>query len=205
MLLQILIPTFNRVDLLVNHLNVILAGITQYNLQKKISLIIIDNKSTDNTVPKVEKLILKAKKQNVRISLHKNQKNIGVSRSYCKLISLSTAEYIWIQSDDDIYYKSSFYDVVKAIESSKPDMILIPTSIQDMSNIKNLELGGHSCLEHLSDRSIKSVDKCLGFFGSVISKNNIMSKSVSICENENIRIDNNYLCKIICYFLFSII
>ena len=63
MLLQILVPTFNRVDLLVNHLNVILAGITQYNLQKKISLIIIDNKSTDNTVPKVEKLILKAKKQ----------------------------------------------------------------------------------------------------------------------------------------------
>ena len=174
LLLQILIPTFNRVNLLIKHLEIIGNSIAEHDLQEIVSIIILDNNSTDTTYKDIKKVADNFKKIKVKVSLFSNSRNIGVSKSYCKLVNLSNAEYVWIQSDDDKYNKSSVLEITNTIKLNSPDMLLVPTSKEDALNIINVESGGKTSLENLPSKSIKAIDKCLGFFGSVVCKQSIV-------------------------------
>jgi glycosyltransferase involved in cell wall biosynthesis len=88
---SILIPTYNRRDMLKEAVASVLAqGYTDYEI------IIVDNCSTDDTEAVVIAL------GDNRIKYHKNAHNIGAVHNYNKALRMAIGKYIYLFSDDDI-------------------------------------------------------------------------------------------------------
>lgn len=99
-LLTIVIPTYNRANLLVKCINSIY---TQIENLTDIDFIILDNCSTDNTKKIVSEYI-----KDKNIIYIKNEKNIGPDLNFLKALQISNSKYIHIISDDDYMMKNSF-------------------------------------------------------------------------------------------------
>jgi glycosyltransferase involved in cell wall biosynthesis len=82
---------------------------------------ILDNCSSDDT----RDVALKCSEAFVDLHVITHRINIGGNPNYLKAIELSSSEYTWILCDDDYQDFSGCYDVVKAIESNKFDLIAI--------------------------------------------------------------------------------
>ena len=74
-------------------------------------LIIVDDNSTDNTV----EIILELAKEDSRIALHANDRNMGVVRSFEKGIILSTGELIALSDQDDIWLPNHLNVLIESI------------------------------------------------------------------------------------------
>ena len=92
MLLNILIPTYNRV----NDLNQNLNDLTNWILEKKLfdrcSILVSDNNSIDNTPSIVNKFISKYLKK-IRIIYYRNKINIGLEPNMVSVLSKADARY----------------------------------------------------------------------------------------------------------------
>ena len=95
MLLSICIPTYNRLECLINCLNSILISNQQKNLDFEIC--ISDNNSNGN----VDEIINNFKKK-LNINFNKNSENIGHGRNFLKAVSMARGEYVWTLGNDDL-------------------------------------------------------------------------------------------------------
>ncbi len=95
MLLSICIPTYNRLECLINCLNSILISNQQKNLDFEIC--ISDNNSNGN----VDEIINNFKKK-LNINFNKNSENIGHGRNFFKAVSMARGEYVWTLGNDDL-------------------------------------------------------------------------------------------------------
>lgn len=122
-LLTVIIPTYNRAK----KLNKTLKKLVN-NKNSKISFLILNNNSTDDTL----KVINKIKLQDKRIKVINNKKNIGISRSLKKGLKKFNTPFCTIVSDDDIIFGNYLNYVIEIFNSYKS------------VNIVHHELGSYS-------------------------------------------------------------
>lgn len=90
---SILIPVYNRENLIEDTIKSAIA-----QTYKNIEIIVVDNKSTDNTWNLLQQLSL----QDKRIKIFQNEKNIGPVRNWKRCIDEATGEYGKIVWSDDL-------------------------------------------------------------------------------------------------------
>jgi abequosyltransferase len=108
-LLTIAIPTYNRAL----SLDETLQSITQQiDDRKDIEIVISDNASTDATYEIVQKYLT----QFSQIKYYKNEINKGIDYNIYKAAALSTGEYVYFLSDDDIMLPNSLNKMLSLIQ-----------------------------------------------------------------------------------------
>src|SRR5450759_4523896 len=95
-LLTITIPTFNRCD----RLDLLLESIANQfaPIEKDVSVIVLDNQSSDGTPACCEKWARRIE----RLGYIRNSENIGMSRNIIKCFDITNSTYSWTIGDDDI-------------------------------------------------------------------------------------------------------
>ncbi|MBB3696335.1 glycosyltransferase [Flammeovirga yaeyamensis] len=117
MLLDILIPTYNRSQELKNNLIYLIDEIITNNLNQDIRIHISDNCSSDNTEVVVKTIINSNK--DVNIFYYRNSENIGLERNVVSVLSKATSEYIVWLGDDDILDKGYLKFCVDELQFNK--------------------------------------------------------------------------------------
>ncbi|NME68167.1 glycosyltransferase family 2 protein [Flammeovirga aprica] len=122
MLLDILIPTFNRGEDLLFNLNLLSDYISKIEHSNEIQIIISDNCSDDNT----EQLVSTFKHNNPSLSIQyfRNSENIGLERNAVEVLSKSSAEYIMWLGDDDYLPNGYLAFILKHIRDEELGFIL---------------------------------------------------------------------------------
>ena len=109
---SVLIPTYNRSDLLPRAIESILN-----QTFADFELIIVDDGSVDNTVQILRKYI----RQDDRIRVYFNHQNKGIGYSRNRLIDLSRAPYLAIMDSDDFSFPNRLQDEVDYLQK-RPDV-----------------------------------------------------------------------------------
>ena len=101
---------------------------------KDIEVIIVDDKSKDNSVKVVKQLI----KRDPRISLYQNEETKGTLFSKSKGVSLSKAKYILVSDQDDLYtQEDAFSSMYYALEKNNLDILGFASLFSLTTNLRN--------------------------------------------------------------------
>lgn len=134
MKIAICIPTYNRVNNLVNCLKSILHAKSVSNIRFEIC--ISDNNSTDGT----ENAVRDAQK-NLEIKYHKNKSNLGYARNFIKAVSLAESDFIWLIGDDDLLMPDAISRLINLIDSNpRVDFFYVNSYLLEAKFFKNVEI-----------------------------------------------------------------
>ncbi len=117
MKLTIAIPTYNRVEYLIQCLESILSQITD-----EVEVIVSDNCSEDST----EEIIKKQYFNQVKYYRHKQ--NVGMDLNFLNCLEKASGDYILIMSDDDIMIEGTVDKIIKVIDNDSPDFLMLNSS-----------------------------------------------------------------------------
>lgn len=122
LLLEILIPTFNRASDLKKNLNLLSKQILFDGLNNKISISISDNCSEDDS----QQIIQDFQKLHPEISLNynRNSSNIGLEPNVLQLLKNARAPYLLWLGDDDYLAEGYLKFVIEKIKDEKIGIIL---------------------------------------------------------------------------------
>ncbi len=81
-------------------------------------VIIIDDRSNDNTVEIINEL------NDKRIFIHVNEKNLGAIKSFEKAISFATGDILFLCDQDDLWEDNKVEVVLKAFKEESADLVL---------------------------------------------------------------------------------
>ena len=138
MILSIGIPTYNRARMLEDSLNNVASQITE-DLVSKVSIVVSDNSSTDNTSVIVNKV--KQKYSDVEIIYHKHETNLGYDKNVNSLFSLSLSDYVMPLGDDDGLEDNAIKKIVKHLEEQKNvSVFYISNNFYDSDLRKKIEI-----------------------------------------------------------------
>lgn len=113
-LLTIAIPTFNRVHLLRQTIEVLLT-----QLQDGVELLVCDNCSTDGT-----EAYLRTFKGTLRH--HRHLENIGADRNFLSCLTEANGQYVWLLCDDDLPASNAVAEILKARkQGDEPGLIYL--------------------------------------------------------------------------------
>lgn len=139
MLIDLLIPTYNRSKDLIYNLQLIQQELVQYHLLDSIRVIISDNCSPDDSQAAVESF-LQQKEANFIVEYHRTKENIGLEKNAVHVLSKATSPFIMFLGDDDYLdtgYLAYCIDKIKTIK----DLGCIITGIVQIDN--DLKVIGH--------------------------------------------------------------
>ncbi len=108
-LLTICIPTYNRCNLLKQHLNNVLMQLNTFE-SDDVEVVVSVNPSGDGTEEMLSSFLNCSK---LRINI--NSSNIGGTNNIIKLFTISNSRYVWIAADDDILIDGIIKKVVIAL------------------------------------------------------------------------------------------
>lgn len=115
-MLTILVPSFNRINILLKNIEMICDQIKSNNLIDRIKIIISDNASVDGT----SKIISDYIKNSVcNLELFVQHENIGLERNSIFLLKKATSEYIVFLGDDDFFPEGYLSFVITLISSCR--------------------------------------------------------------------------------------
>ncbi|WP_158542192.1 glycosyltransferase [Pedobacter chinensis] len=86
---------------------------------QNLEIIVVDDKSTDHTIAKIEEWM----KKDSRISLYKNEENLGYNRNFEKAISLAKGAYISLSDQDDIWCENKIEHLLSLFDQE--DVVLV--------------------------------------------------------------------------------
>lgn len=169
---SIVIPTYNRTDLLKEALDSALNQIGNEDYE----VIVIDNNSVRNC--QTEKLL--SLYENERLSYYKNSENLGMVGNWNRSYSLAKGEWVVMLHDDDLLYDDYIYyiNIVTEKISKNIDVIYVPytTSLTD-EEIK--------CRDNIAKFKFKQLKSSDFLWGNIIGppvgmclKRKIFEKSV---------------------------
>lgn len=114
MLLDILIPTFNRIESLKKNIELLICYISKLDCKDRIGIIISDNFSSDSTLDVLN--ILKSN-TDVKIIIYRQEENIGLERNAVFTLSKSNAKYVMFLGDDDFLHFDYLKKIIEHLES----------------------------------------------------------------------------------------
>lgn len=121
MLLDILIPTYNRVEPLKKNLILLIDYINRLECKNNVCIIVSDNCSSDSTFDELN--ILKSN-TNIKIMIYKQEENIGQEKNTVFTLSKSSAKYSMLLGDDDFLQFEYFKKVLENLYSGKLTCII---------------------------------------------------------------------------------
>ncbi len=127
-LVSVLIPTYNSVDFVEDTVRSIMNQ-TYTNIE----IVIVDDASTDGTIKILEKL----SKEDKRIKLSQNKKNLGITDNMNNGILKCTGKYIAILDGDDWAYPYRIEEQVKLME--KDEKVVLCSGYMDICD-ENLNI-----------------------------------------------------------------
>lgn len=113
---------------------------------RNIEIIIVDDKSTDDTCSILEEY----KQKDSRIKVYLNSENLGYNRNFEKAIKLCSGELIAICDQDDLWHKTKLETLLSQLEE---DTMLIHHSVSVFSDENSLP-------------ELKVIQRAGGFYGS---------------------------------------
>lgn len=116
MILDICIPTYNRCDVLIENLSILMK--IKSKSKFTINIIISDNNSTDKTVECVTEQFGSA------VKIFQNNINVGVNRNIAKVLQYSEGDYAWLLGSDDSIFKE-IDNILLDIEENSYDLIVL--------------------------------------------------------------------------------
>jgi abequosyltransferase len=130
--IQILIPTYNRSPSLEKNLNIIKNIIVSEKLQERVSVLISDNNSNDDTYK-----ILRDFSNNFPCELifFKQLSNIGLEKNAIFLLKKATSSFIMYLGDDDFLPKGYLSRVLECISSDTVGAIVPGISSLDRNGV----------------------------------------------------------------------
>lgn len=108
-LLSICIPTYNRVERLID----IVQRISSNCSSKEIEILVNDNASTDGTEKEIAKI------KDTRLKYYKNKKNLGIAGNLIKSVERAKGDFIYIHWDDDFIELDAIPWILKTIKNNK--------------------------------------------------------------------------------------
>ncbi|WP_257265041.1 glycosyltransferase family 2 protein [Endozoicomonas sp. ONNA2] len=118
--LDILIPTYNRIDFLKKNINLLKEYLDDENVNHSVNIIISNNCSTDST-----KAILEQVLQDCRsFKVYNQSENIGLENNALFCLKKSTADYVMYLGDDDYLTKDYILKVLDKIKANDIAMII---------------------------------------------------------------------------------
>lgn len=115
--LSICIPTYNRSDKLHNCLELIINKIINYDIPVYIS----DNASSDDTY----EVVCELQKKYEYLFYSCNETNVGPDYNFTQVLKMSKSNYSWLMSDDDLIMDNGIDIILKAINDSSYDLIVV--------------------------------------------------------------------------------
>ena len=103
LVLSIIIPTFNRVDAIMQNVIELTGFIRELKAEKYVSILISDNCSTDNTFHSLS--IFKERNQDILIQIYKQDANIGLEKNALFVLERAESEFVMYLGDDDYISK----------------------------------------------------------------------------------------------------
>ena len=117
-LLSICIPTYDRVDYLVENLNVLIPQIE--DAKYSVEVIISDNGTPEERFEELKKYV---EKQKIEIKLFHHNENIGGRANFAYAVSKANGTYIFLLGDDDILSPNLLEILYPLIESQQYSLI----------------------------------------------------------------------------------
>jgi len=112
MLLSIVIPTYNRNDIILANIERLLV-----QMRDRVELIILDNSSF---VPVEDTLaVILDRYSHHDVKVYRNKINIGANANILRSFEFATAEWLWILGDDDVVSKTAIDDILKTIKEHR--------------------------------------------------------------------------------------
>lgn len=142
--ISVLMPAYNTEK----YVNEAIESILQQTFND-FELIIIDDCSTDNTWDVIQEY----SKKDGRISIHRNEKNSGISSTRNKLISLAKGNYIVWQDSDDISLPTRMEKQYKLMEEN-PAVGICGGYLQFFNNQGNLSIRKYAATDALLRKNI---------------------------------------------------
>ena len=125
-LVSIIMATYNSSETILSSIESILN-----QTYKNIELIIINDKSTDDTKLNISRFI-----NNSRVHVYNNQINIGLAKSLNKAIKASKGDYIARMDDDDISHPNRIQKQIDVFQNNM-DIDVLGTSARLMDSNMN--------------------------------------------------------------------
>jgi glycosyltransferase involved in cell wall biosynthesis len=178
---SVIIPTYNRVELLKKAINSVLT-----QTYKNFEIIIIDNYSNDNTQEVVENF------KNIKIIYQKihNQGIIGKSRNLG--IKLSKGKWVAFLDSDDYWYKDRLQKIFNFLsDNDLYEVICTDELIIDkiLDKKKIYKFGPY--VENFYKRLLQK-GNCISTSASIVRKNFLIRKNISFSENKNFITSEDY-------------
>ncbi|MDR1789230.1 MAG: glycosyltransferase family 2 protein [Opitutaceae bacterium] len=122
-LLTIAIPTYDRNEMLMKTLGLILPQIGG----RDVSVLVIDDASPE---PVGQAVLAAAEKHGVaaQVRTHRNPSNVGLSANSCRCVELSDGEWVWPLSDDDIPRPDGVDSILRVLQTVEPECVDIKLS-----------------------------------------------------------------------------
>ena len=204
-LLTILIPTFNRQDLLAETLDMFYQYVSTSKLQQDIFFIVGDNASTDYTLPLLEQCKKRFTKSGINFSYYTNEINVGLTRSILKGLSEIRTKFIWVYGDDDPLNSIFLSKIVPFLKKTSRDFLIVPTSsFVNVTEINSAITEQDYSLEidnlEINELNINFLDLHYGFLNSVILSRKIAAEGISFLHERFVSVDNNYFMKALNYY-----
>lgn len=121
MLLDILIPTYNREKALEKNIHLLINYIDKLDLHNEVQIIVSDNCSTDGTSEMINEI---KKTSAVSIILFTHESNIGLEKNAVFTLSKSQSEYVMYLGDDDFLQFEYLEKVVEILKHKKYSCII---------------------------------------------------------------------------------
>ena len=204
-ILTILIPTYNRQDLLAETLDIFYSQINKDGLQYVVKLIIGDNDSQDQT----HEVLLKKKvlfiEQGIDFSFYINQKNIGLTPSILIGLEKITSKFIWVFGDDDLLKTVALKKIIEVLKETDKSFFIVPTEafvdpkeVYSKVNDKNYSIQVKQ--KEITAANIEFFDLHYGFLNSVILSKSIIKQGLYQLNKSGVSIHNNYYMKALNYY-----
>ena len=131
-ILEILIPTYNRKEHIVNTL----AQLTAQNSPvRACSITVLDNCSSDGTSEVIKEFAGKYS----TIKHIRHHKNIGGNANITRAYEMATKPYVWVVCDDDSFQWEAWHEIQTALESGVYDLLLTrKVSLKNTSDIARI-------------------------------------------------------------------
>lgn len=168
--LTIAITTRNRATFIGETLDSILPQLTA-----EVELLVLDGASTDNTPEVIAQYQHRCPALRY-VRLHANN---GPDRDFNNSVEMSSAEYCWLMTDDDLLHPEAVRAVLGAIDQDEPSLIIVNAEVRNADLSKVLEPRRLSTLRDESfdgaerERLFVRTASYLSFIGAVVIKRRV--------------------------------
>ncbi len=146
MLLEILIPTYNRINYLKKNIETISKIVKELDLTDSVSIFISDNCSTDDTESVINSII--GKSDLLQITYHRQKTNLGYLLNFKYLIENCNSEYFMLLGDDDYPDFKYIEQSISIIKADKTAFCILP-AVQAIDEDGKIMKGGRdlNCIQ----------------------------------------------------------